>query len=119
MSDESKCAHCGKAPGALYENPKSRQSAVGSQQSEKKEFLCFDCLDKIAPKYVDKYPGWRERERKRGVGSRESGVAKTTPTSYFLFPTSEVGPSAPLPAARSKPERESKQPSRSPALPLS
>lgn len=53
MSDKQKCAKCGKESGSLYGNPKA----------EKPEYVCFDCLDEIAPDYVSKYPGWRERER--------------------------------------------------------
>ena len=98
MNDELKCANCKKTPGALYENPKKRG-----------QYLCFDCLDKAAPEVVDRYPGWRERERKRAtVGSRKLEVGgkkkEQNPTSHFLLPTSDSGLSAPLPAARSKPK---------------
>jgi hypothetical protein len=95
MNDELKCANCKKTPGALYENPKKRG-----------QYLCFDCLDKAAPEVVDRYAGWRERERKRAeMGNRKSAVGKKKdPTSDFLFPTSDPGLSAPLPAARSKPK---------------
>jgi hypothetical protein len=111
MNDESKCAHCGSEPSHLWENPKRYG-----------EFLCFNCLDKAAPAYVNKYPGWRERERKRGVGRRKSEVGKnknqSSPTSYFLFPISNSGLSAPLPAARSKPKAETREKSLPALLPL-
>lgn len=55
------CADCGESPGALYQRAKDRK------------FVCFACLDRTAPKQVDQYPGWREREKKKlAVGSRTS-----------------------------------------------
>lgn len=53
MSNGQECTKCKKESGSLYGNPKAA----------KPEYLCFDCLDEIAPEYVNKYPGWREREQ--------------------------------------------------------
>lgn len=52
LTDE-RCAKCG-AGFPLYENPKRHG-----------EFLCFECLDRAAPEFVSRYPGWRERENAR------------------------------------------------------
>jgi hypothetical protein len=53
MSEGQQCAKCGKEVSATWGNPKSA----------KPQQVCFDCLDEVAPEYVNKYPGWRERER--------------------------------------------------------
>lgn len=76
MKSEDICAHCGSTP-APFENPKRA-----------KQFLCFDCLDRTAPKYVDRYPGWREREaakRRQSDQGRKNFSHRITETQSGLF----------------------------------
>lgn len=47
------CAKCRTLSGALYENA-----------AKPGQLLCFPCLDAVNPRQVDRYPGWRERERR-------------------------------------------------------
>lgn len=56
MSNGQQCDKCGKDVSQTWGNPKVLPPRKPQQ-------LCFDCLDEVAPEYVNKYPGWRERER--------------------------------------------------------
>ena len=62
MNNFDQCPKCGIEARSLYENPKPKLLVTRGKGQVQKEFLCFDCLDRIAPEYVNKYPGWRERQ---------------------------------------------------------
>jgi recombinational DNA repair protein (RecF pathway) len=71
-----RCADCGESPGSLYQRAKDRK------------FVCFTCLDRTAPKQVDAYPGWRERERQKRRQSdqaRKNFSHRVTETQSRLF----------------------------------
>lgn len=59
---QDQCAKCGRPGYPLYPDPRNH-----------KRDLCFDCLDAECPDYVSKYPGWRERETKKGYRGQVTG----------------------------------------------
>lgn len=88
MSEAGRCAKCKKESPSLYGNPKQFDKLTVPSEVEgaaKPEYLCFECLDEIAPEYVNKYPGWRERERvkrqrteiaRKNFGHADTGTQK-------------------------------------------
>lgn len=69
MSNGQNCAKCGKEVSETFANPKAK----------KPEQLCFDCLDEIAPEYVNKYPGWRERTKRLRADLARKNFASAGP----------------------------------------
>ncbi len=81
MSNDQQCAKCGKEVQETFGNPKVKPPA-------KPEQVCFDCLDQVAPEYVNKYPGWRERERvkrQRAAQARQNFHHRDAETQRGLF----------------------------------